>query len=340
MDCLELLARVGQVDPADDAVLEAAARGLAEIIGQDTAKARGRRPVPRWRFRLITAVTVTAALSCVAVVAAAGIGHDWLGGPPTGSTASRTRPPAVRPTGSTKAPAHTGSSGREVVASVLTAFSESSDDILAVTKTFRNFGGPLTRTDMWISPVGPAPGSLVRSRVLNLGSGGSRLDDIELSYTFPSAGTAARSDNACHDGIFFMRPKAALLPAPGLAGSMTSISYAERVVYAGPVRVQPATVPSAARTRACLAGGQWRLAARGTLAGQKVIELADTGNGGYTDLWVSTATYLPVRMISVSAPTPYGQQSITFTFRFLPPTRANEALLAPPIPAGFTRRAF
>ena len=74
---------------------------------------------------------------------------------------------------------------------------------------------------------------------------------------------------------------------------------------------------------------------RGVLHGTRVVELAS--RGGDERLWVSAATFLPVRLVS-SGP---DVDTITFGFRFLPPTAANEAVLATPsAPAGFRRLSF
>ena len=100
------------------------------------------------------------------------------------------------------------------------------------------------------------------------------------------------------------------------------------------VAVQAATVPSAAGLRACLKEGRWRVVGHRVLAGAKVIELATVQ--GDERLWVSAATYLPVRLISTG---PY-VDTITFAFRFLPPTAANQAALTPPIPKGFAKRSL
>jgi hypothetical protein len=55
---------------------------------------------------------------------------------------------------------------------------------------------------------------------------------------------------------------------------------------------------------------------------------------GYLRLWVSAATFLPVRLISAGPDV----ETITYSFSFLAPTAANKALLTPPIPAGFSKR--
>ncbi len=94
----------------------------------------------------------------------------------------------------------------------------------------------------------------------------------------------------------------------------------------------PPARPTAARLRACLNAGQWLVAGHGVIAGTKVVELVTAG--GALRLWVSAATCLPVRLRSSGPDAP----DITFTFAFLAPTRANLAMLTPPVPAAFAKR--
>lgn len=108
------------------------------------------------------------------------------------------------------------------------------------------------------------------------------------------------------------------------------------------------TAPTPATIRHELADGQFTLIGSQTVHGQRLLEL----RGGYwfgqhtasgkdvLTLWVSAATYLPVRSIAddalgggASSPPLYSQ------FSWLPPTAANLAALRPAIPAGFTQQA-
>lgn len=58
--------------------------------------------------------------------------------------------------------------------------------------------------------------------------------------------------------------------------------------------------------------------------GVKAIEI--TGDSGHLTLWVSRATYLPVRL---------DDGPLQTSFRWMPPTPANQALLDMPVPVGF-----
>ena len=70
--------------------------------------------------------------------------------------------------------------------------------------------------------------------------------------------------------------------------------------------------------------------------GQTVDELTtsskDSGTGGGETWWVSPATWLPVRSLTVNSAV-----SIQTDYGFLPPTPANIAKLTVTIPPGFTR---
>jgi hypothetical protein len=323
MDTLELLARLGQVEPADPEVLDAALRTLAAAVGVDAHVAQpGRRRI--WRRSWQTAVTaVTGAAAAVAVAAAVTVaaspGHPVPGGRAGGGGPRLTAPGPV----ATAGPSGTAAA----VAAVLTAFSANSDDILMVTKTMSGDSGPLGKTVMWVAPAGAAPGTTVRSRILSYSLAGSRQSDQALSYTAPATAPAS----AGCDGIF-RRPRVVLPPAAGLPGRLTIVNYLARSWSDEAVAVQAATVPSGAALQACLNEGQWRVVGHAALGGAKVIELA--APGGHLRLSVSAATYLPARLVS-SAP---GVDTITFAFRFLPPTPASRSSLTVPIPPGFARQ--
>jgi hypothetical protein len=322
MDTLELLARLGQVEPADPEVLDAALRTLADAVGLDAPAAlpaHAARPAPRpiWRRPWLAAGTAAAAAvaAVAAVTVAASSGHPV----PVGSGARRAGPGPV----ATAGPSGTAAA----VAAVLTAFSANSDDILMVTKTMSGDSGPLGKTVMWVAPAGAAPGTTVRSRILSYSLAGSRQSDQALSYTAPATAPAS----AGCDGIF-RRPRVVLPPAAGLPGRLTIVNYLARSWSDEAVAVQAATVPSGAALQACLNEGQWRVVGHAALGGAKVIELA--APGGHLRLSVSAATYLPVRLVS-SAP---GVDTITFAFRFLRPTPASRSSLTVPIPPGFARQ--
>jgi hypothetical protein len=328
MDALKVLGQLGQVRPADPAVVDAALERLDEAISQDRRLARTNARAGRRRPWLFTATVAAAAVS----TAAAFVVVTHLDRPAT--------PAGTNPAAGTKAVAGAGgptgfagatSSGPRAIAAVLTAFSASADDILVVTKTMRGDFGTVGKTTIWVSPAQAAPGSTVRSRTLNLSLAGAPQTDQWLTYTAP---TVAHSAAGSTCAAVFARPRMSS-SATGVPGTLTAINYRFHWWVQGAVTVQGATVPSAAALRACLKSGQWSVTGRGVLQGTRVVEL-DTP-GGYERLWVSAATFLPVRLVFCGP----DADTITFAFGFLPPTAANEAVLAtPPAPAGFRRLRF
>jgi hypothetical protein len=327
MDAIELLSRLGQVEPADQPVLDAALRRFTESIGTTST-----RPVSRRRGLLIAAAGAVAVAAAGAVVLPGVIGIRP-------STQPRSTQPRSTPGQSTPAQSTPPPSGPVSVGAILTAFAASSNDILMVTKTMAGPEGTLGKTIIWIDPVGAGPGTAVQSRILSFTLAGARQLDVALRYPGSQSHPAA-----C--GEFFERPRIAVLqtagqPVAGLRGTATIVYYSEHFWGRAAVAVQAATVPSADSLRACLRPGNWRDLGPGVLAGARTMEFAATakvlvgGGTGYEHLWVDTATYLPVRLVTFN-----GAEKITFGFKFLPPTSANKALLRTRVPVGFVKHGL
>jgi hypothetical protein len=319
MDGLNLLAQLGDVEPVDEHVLDAAVARM--LAAADVGPRRPHVSRPRAaRRRLLragaaAAVALTAATAVTAVIVA---GHPTAGSRPGPSAAvSGARVTAPSPSAGAYSPA---------VAAVLTAFSASRDDVLMVTKVVRGEGS-CCKSVIVIAPAAAAPGAPVRSRVQNFTLAGSALDDMTLSYRAPAV---AGTQTSCA-GVFG-RPRVTGSPATGLPGTATIVDPLARRWSAGAVGIRPATVPTAAGLTACLREGRWRELRRS--AGGRSVELVSADGSGR--MWVSAATALPARLTETT-PTPYGPTVISFTFRFLPPTAASEARLALRVPAGFTR---
>jgi hypothetical protein len=85
-----------------------------------------------------------------------------------------------------------------------------------------------------------------------------------------------------------------------------------------------------------IAHGQWRIVGHTRLRGQPALKLSETRSGMYQGhpvfLWVSTATYLPLRMTFV-----VGKFTEADNWYYLPPSKANLAHLRIPIPPGYPR---
>jgi hypothetical protein len=107
----------------------------------------------------------------------------------------------------------------------------------------------------------------------------------------------------------------------------------------------PAPLPQtplrqAALLRTQMKAGQVSVAGRATVDGQSAIHLTEHLSGGLINLWVSPASYLPIREIDTSAGMSLtSSQAIRDDYRWLPATAANLRLItaAAAIPAGFTQ---
>jgi hypothetical protein len=107
----------------------------------------------------------------------------------------------------------------------------------------------------------------------------------------------------------------------------------------------PAPLPQtplqqAAVLRAQVKAGQVTVAGRATVDGQAAIHLTEHLAGGLINLWVSPATYLPIREIDTAAGVPLtSDKAIRDDYRWLPATAANLHLItvAAAIPPGFTQ---
>lgn len=107
---------------------------------------------------------------------------------------------------------------------------------------------------------------------------------------------------------------------------------------AGPRRSTPLGL--AAQLRAQVRAGSVTLIGPATVDGQRTIHLVQRGRTGAINLWVSPATYLPVREIDTARGVAQtSPRAIRDDYRWLPATPANLRLLtqAAAIPPGFTR---
>jgi hypothetical protein len=336
MDAIELLSELGRVERADQVVLDEALCRFSQSQFTEAA-GQGRRPgrvgaadpilldttsAPRGRWtnrqsRLLIAAAGAVAVAAAGVAVLPGVTRPLTPAPSTPAPSTPARP----------APSRSG------IAAILTAFEASRSDILMVTKTMSGPDGSLGETIIWVDPVGAAPGTAVRSRILDFTLAGARLTDQALSYTAPRS-VAADCDQV------FMRPKVDLLPAAGVPGTATIVYNPERFWVKAKVAVKAPTVPSASSLRTCLKAGQWRDLGPRVIDGTKVTEFAEVtklppSGASFEHLWVDRTTDLPVRLVSSD-----GQEMIAFGFRFLPPTPANQALLRPRIPVGFVKRGI
>jgi hypothetical protein len=92
--------------------------------------------------------------------------------------------------------------------------------------------------------------------------------------------------------------------------------------------------------RTAISCGALAAAGHQRIDGIEATELASRAGSLISEtIWVSPATYLPVRVVVRRAPgSPVGQQTVDITW--LPPTSENLAELTVPIPAGFRQVPF
>jgi hypothetical protein len=113
------------------------------------------------------------------------------------------------------------------------------------------------------------------------------------------------------------------------------VEYGNRTwsITSAPVSVQTETGDLKA-LRESIAKGKFTVVRSTVIDGQTVLELRskDSTKGSGETWWVSPATWLPVRTLSINSAV-----SIQVDYRFLPPTPANIAKLKVTIPPGFTR---
>jgi hypothetical protein len=237
MDALELLVRLGEVEPADQAVLDGALDRFAGTVsrgGGHTARFWTHATIIR-RPALIgaaAAVTLAVVLSLVLV------GNSGVTSRTASSSAAR-RDLSRQASAASGRAAPVPRQASSVIPAVLTAFSANAGDILQVSKVVTG-EGTCCRYRMWISPLEPAPGEHVRSRIQTFTVTGSRLADQQLTYAAPA--TSRASGTTC--GEVFGRPHVVQPPEPGLAGTLTEVSYPGRVWTHATVRVSAATVPA------------------------------------------------------------------------------------------------
>lgn len=110
---------------------------------------------------------------------------------------------------------------------------------------------------------------------------------------------------------------------------------------AGPAPLPQTPADQTKQLRAAVAAGKVKVVGRGTVDGQRAIELrSGSVKAGEQLTWVSPKTFLPIREID-TAPhqSPASPNSIRNDYTWLPGTKANLRLLTPAaaIPPGFTR---
>lgn len=175
----------------------------------------------------------------------------------------------------------------------------------------------LAPRDSWTGPGG-------RSRMVQFTPSGQIVTDQETTFTRTRIITVF-ADHRKKTWWRLAVPRPPVTPAPSATASQPCNGASiNELTFSAPVM--------AADIRSELACGQLRKAGTGVVDGVSAVRLTGTLGGITETYWVSTATYLPVRITTVWGHLPGYQQD---DFRWLPPTTANLAKLGVQVPAGF-----
>ena len=281
------------------------ARAAADFENPDQARQRllQRNYHPRrGNRRLAAGITTGAALVVGLAAVIAAVAH----GPATKATAISA--PALR-------------------VRLLAAIDNASGDILYTPAP----GQPLTGGQY---PAFPRPGQEVHVRVgPAVGSDGKVYKDGGYSFKMPS-------ETALHN---YINHYTANLDQGGLnlSGTVMVVNHFRHVWGEWHSKFILGFTLDAAGIRAEIANGQFTVAGRTELHGQRAVELkinVPSNNEASPHvtaelMWVEATTYLPMRGYTHWS---NGEQSV-FDYVFLPPTAENLAKLRPVIPAGYTR---
>ena len=297
----DLLTALRAARPVPDAQPAAASDEAAAMLARIMRASREPAPRPNRRRFLLAGLSATAGLAAATAIAVA---------------VTSSGPPATRPTVSS------------VRTAVLDAFDRYAGDIVYSTRTIHLPNGPATTQRAWTYPAFPLPGQQVRFRLFQFGGGGPE-DDTESIYIQDASSGLTQSTT--------QGPKSAEIIDVEYATKTWSRQRSSSVLLAGDLS------PSLIRDQ--IASGSFTVVGPVRLDGRPAIEVTWSLSAGpmtrKTTLWVDAGTYLPLRSVSTmrAGPRHAPLESETTTFEILPATPANVALLAPPIPPGFTRTA-
>jgi hypothetical protein len=255
---------------------------------------------------------------------------------------------AVRP-GPASAPHPQPGAGSSAAAplgrAMLTAFSAATGDILYTTQTTTGRGVVMSSEQDWSWPLQPVPGQQQHSRSSLTQRTSPRqplmlTEDDGFVFTAPRAGSQKADGEltvVCYAGTGQTGCGYDTTETPSGSWSVHHGQFLSP--YAAPDILSPAAIGRG------IINGQWRVTGHGQVAGQPAIELTENPVSSQhqgptaeiyplpTLLWVSTSTHLPLRMINGAG----NPAQVQADWHYLPPTKANLALLQVPIPAGSQR---
>jgi hypothetical protein len=289
--------------------------------GRGLGRPRRSSRSPRWP-QLVMAVATAAAVAGLAIAL-------LPGGPSPGGRTGRPGPATQGP-GAPALPSTTA-----LGMAMLTAFGAATGDVLFEVLTGWEGSTVTTVIRDWSWPVQPVRGHLERWRESWTTIRGKALvlaEDDGLAYIAPRAGA-----NSVYGQLTVVCYPGAGQGGCGYASTVTPPGTWSRYTrrFGNPNLGLDDLSPRALARE--IVEGQWRIIRRTHLAGQRVIELAETRRGHYRPLpallWVNARTFLPLRMTDGAGT---GQADQT-SWYYLKPTAANLALLRVPIPHGYPR---
>jgi hypothetical protein len=331
--------------PSVDDVLSALRNGsrrqrrAPQQPGQPRPSGPGRVLTRRLRWPRL-AIGAAAAVTAVTLALTLSGSPSRTGGP--GSFPALPNPPASA--GSPPAVVSPGRhpSSASLAKAMLTAFNASADTLGYVTVASFIRTGHLTQLDQWWSwPAVPSPGQVqyVRDAFSQIPPGVSQATG-PVKLTEDDGYTTITPRPSLYEQNEPARLIVVCYAGTGQTGCGWGSFNTPAGTWSQHTGVMPyidyTPNPRGADLAQQIAQGQWRVTGQTRLRGQQAIKLAATPSGhfggGPVYLWVSTATYLPLRMVW-GPPTSYQ----IWNWYYLPPSKANLAHLRVPIPSGYPR---
>ena len=221
-----------------------------------------------------------------------------------------------------------------------TAFNASADTLAYVTVTSVRAGHLIQLEQWWSWPAVPSPGQVqyVRDSSSQIPLGASEATgSVKLTEDDSYTTIVPRPSRYGQD------ERARLIVVCYAGTGQTGCGWGRFNPPAGTWSLHTAVMPyidyapdpRGADLARQIAQGQWRIVGHTRLRGQQAVKLAETPSGHFQRpdvLWVSTTTYLPLRMVWGPA-TSYE----IWNWDYLAPSKANLAQLRVPIPSGYPR---
>lgn len=224
---------------------------------------------------------------------------------------------------------------------MLTAFNAAALDLAYATRTYYKAGHLVQADRAWSWPAIPRPGQIqyVRDAFSAIPRGASEAT-ARVKLTEDDGYTTV----VPHPSRYGQDERARLIMVCYAGTGQTGCGWSRFETPAGTWSKHTAVLPYIDYTPSPrgvglarqIARGQWRIAGHTRVRGQPAIKLAQTSSGVFEGnpvfLWVSTASYRPLRMLWVTR-----QATEVDNWYYLPPTKANLAHLRVPIPPGYPR---